>query len=75
LVIRRVSEADRRYASLRLSARGRTELARARRTTEAHLAEALNVLSPAQQAGIVEALENLRRVFAPEGTVAARKAP
>ena len=74
LVIRRVSTADRRYASLRLSARGRTELIRARRTTEAHLAEALNVLSPAQQAGIVEALENLRRVFAPEGTVAARKA-
>lgn len=74
LVIRRVSESDRRCANLRLSARGRTELIRARRTTEAHLAEALNTLSPTEQAGIVQALEALRSVFAPEGTTAARKA-
>ena len=74
LVIRRVSEADRRYASLRLSARGQAELKRARSTTEAHLAEALDALSPAQQAGIVEALGELRQVFAPEGAAAARKA-
>jgi len=74
LVIRRVSASDRRYANLRLSARGRTELMRARCTTEAHLAEALNALSPAQQAGIVKALEALHQVFAPEGTAASRKA-
>jgi DNA-binding MarR family transcriptional regulator len=74
LVIRRVSEADRRYASLRLSALGRAELKRARSTTEAHLAEALNMLSLAQQTAIVEALESLRLVFAPQGTAASKKA-
>lgn len=74
LVIRRVSASDRRYANLRLSARGRAELKRARSTTEAHLAEALSALSPTQQAGIVEALEALRQVFDPERTVAAKKA-
>jgi DNA-binding MarR family transcriptional regulator len=67
LVIRRVSPSDRRCASLRLSARGRAELKRARSTTEAHLAQALSALTPGQQGAIIEALEDLRRVFAPRG--------
>jgi DNA-binding MarR family transcriptional regulator len=70
LVIRRVLPNDRRYASLRLSARGLAHLKRARRITEAHLAEALAVLSSAQQARIVEALQALRPVFAPERAAA-----
>lgn len=65
LVIRRTLANDRRYISLRLSAHGVAELKRARRITEAHLAEALAVLSSAQQARIVEALQALRPVFAP----------
>ena len=75
LVIRRVLPDDRRYISLRLSARGLAELKRARRITEAHLAEALAVLSSAQQARIVEALQALRLVFAPERAAAAEGRP
>jgi len=73
LVIRRALPDDRRYASLRLSAHGLAELKRARRITEAHLAEALAVLSPAQQARVVEALQALRPVFAPERAAAAEE--
>ena len=70
-VVRRVLPADRRYISLRLSTRGLAELKRARRIAEAHLMEALAVLSSAQQAKIVEALQALRLVFAPERAAAA----
>ncbi len=73
LVVRRVLPADRRYISLRLSARGLAELKRARRITETHLMEALAVLSSAQQAKIVEALQELRLVFAPERVAAAEE--
>jgi DNA-binding MarR family transcriptional regulator len=66
LVIRRVLPDDRRYMSLKLSARGLTELTRTRQITEARLAEVLAALSPAQQASLVEALQTLRSLFAPE---------
>lgn len=66
LVIRRALAHDRRYMSLRLSAHGLAELRRTRRITEARLAEALSVLLPEQQAGVVEALKMLGQVFAPE---------
>lgn len=74
LVIRRVSASDRRCASLRLSARGRAELKRARGTAEAYLAEKLGTLSPAEQAAIVYALRRLGQIFAPEGPASATKA-
>ncbi len=73
LVIRRVSPADRRYASLRLSARGQSELRRARSITEANLAQALSALSPAQQAEVVQGLRAMSQVFAPEGLASATK--
>lgn len=73
LVARRDLVADRRYISLRLSTRGLAELKRARRITEGHLTEALAVLSSAQQAKIVEALQALRLVFAPERAAAAEE--
>ena len=72
-VVRRVLPADRRYISLRLSTRGLAELKRARRIAEAHLMEALAVLSSAQQAKIAEALQALRLVFAPERAAAAEE--
>ncbi len=73
LVIRRVSPSDRRYASLRLSARGQTELRRARSITEANLALALSALSPAQQAEVVQGLRAMGQVFAPEGLASTTK--
>ena len=73
LVVRRVLPDDRRYVSLRLSARGQVQLERARRIAEAHLMEALAVLSSAQQARIVESLQALRLVFAPERPAAAEE--
>jgi DNA-binding MarR family transcriptional regulator len=73
LVVRRGLPDDRRYVSLRLSARGQIQLERARRITEAHLMEALGVLSSAQQAKIVEALQELRLVFAPERAAAPKE--
>jgi MarR family transcriptional regulator for hemolysin len=73
LVVRRVLPADRRYISLRLSARGLAELKRARRITETRLMEALALLSSAQQAKIVEALQALRLVFAPESAAAPKE--
>jgi DNA-binding MarR family transcriptional regulator len=66
LVIRRALPDDRRCISLRLSAHGLAELRRTRHVTEAHLAEALAVLQPAQQARVKEALQILAQVFAPE---------
>lgn len=74
LVLRRVSASDRRYASLRLSARGRGELKRARGTTEARLAEALKGLSASEGATVVAAMKTLGRVFGPEATAVATKA-
>ncbi len=62
---------DRRCISLKLSAHGLAKLMRTRRIAEAHLAEALEVLSPAQQARIIEALQVLRHAFATERVVAA----
>lgn len=73
LVVRRVLQADRRYISLRLNTRGLAELKRARRITETHLMEALAVLSSAQQANIVEALQELRFVFVPERVASAEE--
>jgi DNA-binding MarR family transcriptional regulator len=73
LVIRRVLPDDRRYVSLRLGARGLAELKRARRITEANLAEALAVLSSEQQTKIVEALRALRPIFAPEKAATAEE--
>jgi MarR family transcriptional regulator for hemolysin len=72
LVIRRALAHDRRYISLRLSAHGLAELRRTRRITEARLAEALSVLLPEQQAGVIEALKILGQVFAPEAAPANR---
>jgi DNA-binding MarR family transcriptional regulator len=71
LLIRRVLPDDRRCISLKLSAHGLAKLGRTRRIAEAHLAEALEVLSPAQQAKIIEALQVLRPAFATERVVAA----
>ena len=70
LVIRRALAHDRRYVSLKLSARGLAELRRTRRSTEARLAEALSALLPEQQAKVVEALKMLGQVFAPQAAPA-----
>jgi MarR family transcriptional regulator for hemolysin len=66
LVIRRASSEDRRCVRLRLSSKGVDELIRARRRTEARLAETLAVLGTGQQAGIAAALEALRPLFEEE---------
>ncbi|MCX5999877.1 MAG: MarR family winged helix-turn-helix transcriptional regulator, partial [Chloroflexi bacterium] len=66
LVMREVLSGDRRRVSLRLSDIGISELKEARRITESHLADALSALSPVKQTGIVEALQALLAVFAPE---------
>jgi DNA-binding MarR family transcriptional regulator len=66
LIIRRASSEDRRCVRLRLSSKGVDELMRARRRTEARLADMLAVLGPGQQAGIVAALEALRALFVRE---------
>jgi len=73
LLVRRELVADRRYISLRLSAHGQVQLERARRIAEAHLMEALEVLSSTQQAKIVESLQALRHVFAPERAAVAEE--
>ena len=63
LVIRTVLTGDRRYISLRLSERGHAMLAKARRSTEACLAERIATLSPAQQAMVCETMQALGSVF------------
>jgi DNA-binding MarR family transcriptional regulator len=68
LIVRRVSPEDRRHIRLRLSARGLAELRKTRQSTEKRLAEALAVLTPSQQALIMEALQTLLPVFAPGQT-------
>jgi DNA-binding MarR family transcriptional regulator len=73
LLIRRVLPNDRRCISLKLSSRGLAKLRRTRRIAEAHLAEMLERLSPAQQARIVEALQALWPAFAPEKGAAAEE--
>jgi len=73
LVIRTVLPGDRRYISLKLSKLGRTTLMKARRGTEASLAEKIAALSPDQQAMISEAMQTLASVFAPMETSSGNK--
>ena len=64
LIIRNVSQEDRRCTRLRLSAIGRDELLRTWHTTESQLSEKLSLLSSEQQSVITGAIQTLQRLFA-----------
>jgi DNA-binding MarR family transcriptional regulator len=65
-VERGASLADRRRVALSVTESGSNALETARRATQASLTDRLNVLSPAERASLAQALEALRRAFAPE---------
>jgi len=65
LVIRKSQSSDRRRISLKLSAQGIEVLKQTCSKTEADLADAMKLLTPSQQAIIVEALKTLGTIFMP----------
>ncbi len=64
LIVRATAATDRRRVTLALTERGQALLAETYAATQARLAETLRGLSGADRAGVVQALEALRRVFA-----------
>ncbi|MGD0879418.1 MAG: MarR family winged helix-turn-helix transcriptional regulator [Anaerolineales bacterium] len=60
---RKQDAVDRRYVTLGLTANGRAILKSARASTQAYLAEVLTVLSPAEQAMVVQAMQLLSPLF------------
>jgi DNA-binding MarR family transcriptional regulator len=61
-----VSNADRRRASLALTAQGSSLLSAARQHTQAYLAQNLEGISNAEQMAILEAMNLLASLFAGE---------
>lgn len=74
-VRREASTSDRRFVTLRLSEEGERIQARARASALASLAARLEALDSAQRAGIAQALEPLRQVFAPVSASAEEDPP
>jgi DNA-binding MarR family transcriptional regulator len=66
LASRRENPGDRRCKVLMLTAAGRDMLAAARSATQARLAARLSKLSQGDRRAIAQAMELLRRAFAPE---------
>ncbi len=66
LVTRRVLPRDRRYVRLGLSPRGRETLEGARKERGERLGEVRAVLKPKQRDTVIEALQLLRPLFAPQ---------
>ncbi len=67
---REESEMDRRFVVLRLTSEGKELVHTARSATQAHLAVALESLTPAQRAQVAMAMHLLRGVFSPKASSA-----
>lgn len=63
LIRREESETDRRFVVLRLTSEGKDLVRMARAATQAHLAEALEELTPTQRAQVSAAMQTLHEVF------------
>jgi DNA-binding MarR family transcriptional regulator len=66
LVDRQEAAEDRRRVTLTLTAQGQSVLAMALRATQSRLAEKLDVLSPAEQITLMQAMRILRPIFTPD---------
>lgn len=73
VVVRRPHPGDRRRVTLTLSEGGRSTLQAVREATQAHLASMLATLSADQRAVVVEAMQALQEVFAPDRTRAGER--
>jgi DNA-binding MarR family transcriptional regulator len=73
VVVRRPHPGDRRRVTLTLSEGGRSTLQAVREATQAHLASMLATLSADQRAVVVEAMQALQEVFAPDRTQVAER--
>lgn len=67
LIRREESPRDRRFVVLRLTSEGRELVHTARAVAQAHLAETLAALSPAQRVQVVHVMQLLRPLFLPHG--------
>jgi len=66
LIRREPSPEDRRRVVLRLTARGRDLVRKARSSAQSRLAEALDALTPAQRAEVAIVMQIIRPVFLPD---------